>query len=158
MRSSDILYTPLPLYHTAGGVMSIGQALLHGNTTVIRKKFSASAYFNDCIKYKCTVIDIYLIGTFLDRNITNILKYTKNYSFFLQIAQYIGEMCRYILAVPVKPEDKQHTLRMIFGNGLRPQIWRQFVARFNIPQVIEFYGATEGNANIGKRKLNIIYE
>lgn len=118
MRSSDILYTPLPLYHTAGGVMSIGQALLHGNTTVIRKKFSASAYFNDCIKYKCT------------------------------IAQYIGEMCRYILAVPVKPEDKQHTLRMIFGNGLRPQIWRQFVARFNIPQVIEFYGATEGNANI----------
>ncbi|XP_047361366.1 long-chain fatty acid transport protein 4 isoform X1 [Vespa velutina] len=118
MRSSDILYTPLPLYHTAGGIMSIGQALLHGNTTVIRKKFSASAYFNDCVKYKCT------------------------------IAQYIGEMCRYILAVPVKSEDKQHNLRMIFGNGLRPQIWHQFIARFNIPQVIEFYGATEGNANI----------
>lgn len=118
MRTSDILYTPLPLYHTAGGVMSAGQSLLHGNTTVIRKKFSASSYFNDCIKYKCT------------------------------IAQYIGEMCRYILAVPPKPEDKNHNLRMIFGNGLRPQIWRDFVARFNIPQVVEFYGATEGNANI----------
>ncbi|XP_012283173.1 long-chain fatty acid transport protein 4 [Orussus abietinus] len=117
-RSSDRFYTPLPLYHTAGGVMSIGQALLHGGTTVIRKKFSASAYFNDCVKYKCTV------------------------------AQYIGEMCRYILAVPSKPEDTQHQVRVIFGNGLRPQIWKEFVKRFKIPQVAEFYGATEGNANI----------
>jgi solute carrier family 27 fatty acid transporter 1/4 len=31
---------------------------------------------------------------------------------------------------------------------LRPQIWPQFVKRFNIPRVAEFYGATEGNANI----------
>ncbi|XP_008209590.1 long-chain fatty acid transport protein 4 isoform X2 [Nasonia vitripennis] len=116
--SSDKFYTPLPLYHTAGGVMTIGQALLHGATVVIRKKFSASAYFSDCIKYNCTV------------------------------SQYIGEMCRYILAVPPKPEDKKHNIRVIFGNGLRPQIWREFVARFEIPQVCEFYGATEGNANI----------
>lgn len=65
-----------------------------------------------------------------------------------QIAQYIGEMCRYILAVPPKPSDTQHKLRMIFGNGLRPQIWTEFVDRFNIPKVAEFYGATEGNANI----------
>lgn len=53
--SDDIFYTPLPLYHTAGGVMSIGQALLFGSTVVIRKKFSASGYFADCQKYKCTV-------------------------------------------------------------------------------------------------------
>lgn len=38
---------------------------------------------------------------------------------------------------------------MIFGNGLRPQIWTEFVERFKIPKVAEFYGATEGNANIG---------
>ncbi|XP_034186929.1 fatty acid transport protein 1 [Osmia lignaria lignaria] len=117
-KNSDRIYTPLPLYHTAGGVMSIGAALLHGSTVVIRKKFSASAYFTECIKYNCT------------------------------IGQYIGEMCRYILAVPPKPEDKKHNVRMIFGNGLRPQIWPEFVERFNIPQVAEFYGATEGNANI----------
>ncbi|XP_020284862.1 long-chain fatty acid transport protein 4 [Pseudomyrmex gracilis] len=118
LRNSDVVYTPLPLYHTAGGVMAVGQALLHGNTTVIRKKFSASLYFSDCIKYKCTV------------------------------AQYIGEMCRYILAVPQKKEDTEHNVRMIFGNGLRPQIWEEFVKRFNIRKVLEFYGATEGNANI----------
>lgn len=51
----DIFYTPLPLYHTAGGVMSIGQAILFGSTVVIRKKFSASGFFPDCEKYNCTV-------------------------------------------------------------------------------------------------------
>ncbi|XP_067001453.1 long-chain fatty acid transport protein 4 [Anabrus simplex] len=117
-RSNDRFYMALPLYHTAGGVMSIGQALIFGSTVVIRRKFSASQYFPDIRKYDCT------------------------------IAQYIGEMCRYVLAVPPKPEDKEHKLRMIFGNGLRPQIWTQFVNRFNIPRVAEFYGATEGNANI----------
>jgi len=55
LRESDRIYTPLPLYHTAGGIMAVGLALIHGHTTVIRKKFSASAYFADCIKYKCTV-------------------------------------------------------------------------------------------------------
>ncbi|XP_076161043.1 fatty acid transport protein 1 isoform X2 [Ptiloglossa arizonensis] len=117
-KSTDRFYTPLPLYHTAAGAMTVGATLLHGATTVIRKKFSASAYFTDCIKYNCTV------------------------------GQYIGEMCRYILAVPPKPEDKKHNIRLMFGNGLRPQIWPEFVERFNVPQVAEFYGATEGNANI----------
>ncbi|XP_034231074.1 long-chain fatty acid transport protein 4-like isoform X2 [Thrips palmi] len=117
-RNSDRFYCPLPLYHTAGGCMSVGQALLFGSTLVIRKKFSASAYFSDCLKFECTV------------------------------AQYIGEMCRYILSTPAKPEDTQHKIRLMFGNGLRPQIWKEFVDRFNIPAVAEFYGATEGNANI----------
>lgn len=36
----------------------------------------------------------------------------------------------------------------MFGNGLRPQIWEEFIKRFNIQQIAEFYGATEGNANI----------
>lgn len=60
-------------------------------------------------------------------------------------------MCRYVLAVPPNIKDQDHKLRLIFGNGLRPQIWTEFVKRFNIPRVAEFYGATEGNANIGKK-------
>ena len=34
---------------------------------------------------------------------------------------------------------------MIMGNGLKPQTWADFQTRFKIPQVFEFYGATEGN-------------
>lgn len=63
-------------------------------------------------------------------------------------------MCRYVLATPPSDTDKNHSVRLIFGNGLRPQIWPQFVERFKIKRVAEFYGATEGNANIGKNHKN----
>ncbi|XP_055949043.1 long-chain fatty acid transport protein 1-like isoform X2 [Argiope bruennichi] len=118
IQDDDVLYTALPLYHTAGGILSLSQTLLFGNTCGIRSKFSASKFWDDCIKYEATV------------------------------AQYIGELCRYILAQPEKPQDRQHQVRLMFGNGLRPQIWQQFVDRFNIPNIGELYGSTEGNANV----------
>ena len=36
----------------------------------------------------------------------------------------------------------------MFGNGVKPQIWRQFQERFGVSIIGEFYGATEGNCNI----------
>ncbi|PBC31305.1 Long-chain fatty acid transport protein [Apis cerana cerana] len=118
MRQDDILYNPNPLYHTAGGMIGAGFAIVKGVPNVLRTKFSVSAYWTDCIKYNCTA------------------------------AQYIGEMCRYLLSAPPKPEDTAHRLRLMFGNGMRPQIWNEFVKRFNIKRVSEFYGSSEGNANI----------
>ena len=70
--------------------------------------------------------------------------------FVLQVSQYIGEICRYLLAQPARPFDRQHKVRVMFGNGLRPQIWNEFKERFGIKRIAEFYGATEGNANIRK--------
>ena len=64
------------------------------------------------------------------------------------MSQYIGEVARYLLATPKSEADKGHNIRCMFGNGLRAEIWEEFVTRFNIPQIGEFYGATEGNANL----------
>ncbi|EEB19125.1 Long-chain fatty acid transport protein, putative [Pediculus humanus corporis] len=118
LHDDDILYNSLPLYHTSGVIVGAGQSILSGITVVIRKKFSASNFWQDCIKYNCTV------------------------------ACYIGEICRYLLAVPEKSHDKQHKIRLMFGNGLKAQIWEKFVERFQIKQIGEFYGATEGNSNL----------
>ncbi|XP_068624950.1 long-chain fatty acid transport protein 1 [Battus philenor] len=118
LTSQDVIYDPLPLHHTAGGVLGAGQGLVLGCTVVLRKKFSASNYWVDAAKYGCTV------------------------------AQYIGEICRYLLTVPEGPNDRAHCVRVIVGNGLRPQIWQQFVDRFGVKRVLEFYGATEGNSNL----------
>ncbi|KAL0894631.1 hypothetical protein ABMA27_013188 [Loxostege sticticalis] len=118
LNPKDVIYCPMPLYHSAGGCITMGQALIFGCTIVLRKKFSASAYFKDCIKYNATA------------------------------AHYIGEMCRYILATPPSQTDRQHKVRVVYGNGMRQVIWPEFVKRFNIRRVAEFYGATEGNANI----------
>ena len=61
---------------------------------------------------------------------------------------YIGEICRYLLAQPPRPTDAQHCVRMATGNGLRPNIWNEFKTRFNIAEIGEFYGSTEGNITI----------
>jgi len=61
---------------------------------------------------------------------------------------YIGEICRYLLNRPPEPTDGQHRVRRVIGNGLRPEIWDEFVERFRPGRVFEFYGATEGNVNM----------
>uniref|UniRef100_A0A669D4J1 Arachidonate--CoA ligase n=1 Tax=Oreochromis niloticus TaxID=8128 RepID=A0A669D4J1_ORENI len=119
MTSDDVLYDCLPLYHSAGNIVGVGQCLIHGMTVVIRKKFSASRFWDDCVKYNCTIV------------------------------QYIGEICRYLLNQPVRDTERQHRVRMALGNGLRQSIWEEFMNRFNIPQIAEFYGATECNCSLG---------
>lgn len=114
----EIIYTSIPLYHLAGGIMGTSQCLLFNSSMVIKPRFSASQFWPDCIKYKVTC------------------------------AQYIGELCRYLLSQPERPTDKQHKVRIMFGNGIRPQIWTEFKNRFQIKQIGELYGSTEGNANI----------
>uniref|UniRef100_A0AAR5PSH6 Very long-chain fatty acid transport protein n=1 Tax=Dendroctonus ponderosae TaxID=77166 RepID=A0AAR5PSH6_DENPD len=116
LSPNDVLYSPLPLYHASAGVFSAGQALLFGITFVGRKKFSVSNFWPDCQQYKCTV------------------------------ANYIGEVCRYLLAAHKPGTTVQHNVMKMCGNGLRPQIWQQFKDTFSIGQIYEFYGSTEGNA------------
>lgn len=118
MRSDDIVYDCLPLYHSAGNIIGVGQCLIHGLTVVVKKKFSASRFWEDCMKYNCTVV------------------------------QYIGEICRYLLSQPVRPAEKQHKVRLAVGNGLRPSVWEAFMERFGVAQIGEFYGATECNCSI----------
>ena len=64
----------------------------------------------------------------------------------LQVILYIGEICRFLLSQPATQSDTHHRVRLACGNGLRAHIWEEFKNRFNIPQICEFYGATEGNA------------
>ncbi|NXW54669.1 S27A1 protein, partial [Eurystomus gularis] len=66
----------------------------------------------------------------------------------LQIIQYIGEICRYLLNQPVRESESHHRVRLAVGNGLRPTIWEDFTKRFRIKQIGEFYGATECNCSI----------
>ena len=62
--------------------------------------------------------------------------------------QYIGEFCRYLLAQPPSPRDRDHQVRFAVGNGLRPDVWPAFRDRFAVPRIHEFYGSTEGNVTL----------
>jgi acyl-CoA synthetase (AMP-forming)/AMP-acid ligase II len=54
------------------------------------------------------------------------------------------------MAVPPKPEDSRHHIRCMIGNGMRATIWKDFIERFKIKEMIEVYGTTEGNVTLCK--------
>ncbi|XP_019779908.1 long-chain fatty acid transport protein 6 isoform X3 [Tursiops truncatus] len=113
--SNDIIYISLPLYHSAGSLLGIGGCIELGATCVLKKKFSASQFWNDCKKYNVTVF------------------------------QYIGELCRYLCKQPKREGEKDHRVRLAVGNGIRSDVWREFLDRFGNIKMCELYGATEGN-------------
>jgi len=57
---------------------------------------------------------------------------------------YVGETARYLLAAPPHPLERDHILRVAYGNGLRPDVWNKFQERFNIPEIAEFFNSSEG--------------
>ena len=111
---ADRMYDCLPMHHSVGGVVAIGSLLVRGGSVVLRKKFSARDFWDDVVRSQCTLF------------------------------QYIGELCRYLVNTPPAPAEVQHQLRICLGNGLRADVWESFQSRFNIPQIVEFYAASEG--------------
>ena len=124
-QPTDRMYNCLPMYHSIGGVLVPGATLVGGGSVVIREKFSTSQFWSDVIRWDCTIF------------------------------QYIGELCRYLLHAPESPNERNHRIRMACGNGLASEVWDNFKERFQIPQIFEFYAATEGGVSLfnieGKR-------
>jgi len=115
LTATDRLYNCLPMHHSVGGVVAIGAPLVRGGSVAIAPRFSATNFWSDVARWECTVF------------------------------QYIGELCRYLLAAPVSPADKAHSVRVAMGNGLSPEIWQPFLDRFGPLRILEFYASTEGN-------------
>jgi fatty-acyl-CoA synthase len=115
LKGSDTLYSCLPLYHNNALTVAVGSVINSGSTLALGKSFSASRFWDEVIASRATA--------------------------FI----YIGEICRYLLNQPAKPTDRAHKVRVIAGNGLRPEIWDEFTTRFGIARVCEFYAASEGN-------------
>ncbi|HZR75334.1 long-chain-acyl-CoA synthetase [Bradyrhizobium sp.] len=114
----DRMFDCLPLFHSVGGVVAPCSMLAAGGSVVLSEKFSGSSFWHDVVRWDCTLF------------------------------QYIGELCRYLLKAGASEFENRHRLRLACGNGLRGDIWEAFQARFSIPQILEFYAATEGNFSL----------
>jgi acyl-CoA synthetase (AMP-forming)/AMP-acid ligase II len=66
--------------------------------------------------------------------------------------QYVGELCRYLVATPPTQYDKAHACIVANGNGLQKDIWTQFMNKFHIPEIREIYRSTEGIAKFDNFK------
>ncbi len=114
VKPSDTIYIPLPFFHTNAMTVGWPPALYNGAAVALRRKFSASKFLDDVRQF----------------GVTHFV--------------YVGEVCRYLMLQPARPDDNKTTLKYILGNGLRPDIWMPFKKRFGIKKVYEFYGAAEG--------------
>jgi citronellyl-CoA synthetase len=115
MKPNDTMYVPLPFFHTNALALSWPCIFLNGSALAIRRKFSVSNFWDDVRKFNVTAWC------------------------------YIGELCRYLMNQAPKPDDRDNPLTKIIGNGLRPDIWKDFKQRFGISKVFEIYGAAESN-------------
>ena len=115
LTPADRFYCPLPLYHNNALTVSWSSVLCAGATFALAPKFSVSNFWPDVRRHQATVFC------------------------------YIGELCRYLLAAEPSADDRDHAVRAVIGNGLRPDIWDAFKSRFGIERICEFYGASEGN-------------
>ena len=113
----DVFYSPLPLNHVMGLITFCG-AMQVGAQFVLRKKFSASNYWDDVRKHKATV------------------------------GSYIGEIPRYLYNLPPRPDDADNPLRKFVGLGLKAELWEKFKQRFAIEEIYEVYGASEGGTQL----------
>lgn len=112
-KPGDKLYNVLPLYHSNALLLGTGGCIMTRTPMAMRSVFSAKAFWEDVQTYNATAII------------------------------YIGELCRYLLNTPPSEAEVNNPVRVALGNGLRPDVWGPFQKRFNIPEIREFYGATE---------------
>lgn len=115
MGPEDVLYCTLPLYHATGLCVCWGSAIVGASGFAIRRKFSASQFWDDARRFKATTLG------------------------------YVGELCRYLLDQPASEKDRDHSVTKMVGNGLRPGVWAQFKARHGVEHVCELYAASDGN-------------
>ena len=64
------------MHHSVGGVVAIGAPLVFGGSVAIAERFSARGFWDDVARWECTAF------------------------------QYIGELCRYLVAAPSRPRGE----------------------------------------------------
>ncbi|KAL8670119.1 MAG: hypothetical protein Q9168_005328 [Polycauliona sp. 1 TL-2023] len=131
LTGRDRYYTCMPLYHSTAAILGFGTCLLSGTTLVLGHRFSNRTFWPEVRDSQATAI------------------------------QYVGETLRYLLAAPPQKDpttgedlDKSHKVRMAFGNGLRPDVWKKFQDRFRVESIGEFYSATEGSGGLWNLSRN----
>ena len=98
--------------HHGAGVAVVISAVLERITLAMVPRFSASRFWDEARHYRVTHI------------------------------HYLGTVLQMLLKQPVRADDRTHGVRVAWGGGCPPEIWKAFEARFGV-QVREGYGLSE---------------
>lgn len=115
LNKNDVMYVTLPLYHATGIVVCWCGVIAGHATLALRRKFSTSSFWKDVQKFDASAIG------------------------------YVGELCRYLMDAPTSENEQRHRVKKMIGNGMRPNIWDKYKARFGVEEILELYASSEGN-------------
>ncbi len=119
LTDQDVSYLSMPLFHSNAIIAGWAPSLAVGATMALKRKFSASGFLPDCRKVGAT------------------------------FANYVGTPLSYVLAQPVRDDDRDNALIRVFGNEGAPADLARFGTRFGC-EVIDGFGSTEGGISITK--------
>lgn len=117
IQPTDRLYLCLPIYHITGMGPGLCAFMVSGASVVLRRRFSGSQFWPEVQRYQANCF------------------------------VYVGELCRYLATQEICEEELNNPLEKLLGNGLRPDVWDDFKARFGISRICEIYGSSEGNVS-----------
>lgn len=99
-------------YYHVGGAEVLIMAVQHRITLAMIERFSVSRFWSEVRQYGATHI------------------------------HFLGGILALLLKEPPRPDDRDHPVRLAWGGGCPPAIWRAFSDRFGIP-LCDAYGMTE---------------
>jgi long-chain acyl-CoA synthetase len=119
LKPEDRVLCAMPLYHINGQIVTAVAPLVHGGSVVMPRRFSASAYWDLVVRYRCTWINV------------------------------VPTIIAYLLNGPDPREQGLDISRVRFCRSasapLPPDLHRAFERKFGIG-IIETFGMTETNA------------
>ncbi|CAN3130942.1 long-chain-fatty-acid--CoA ligase FadD17 [Mycobacterium sp. smrl_JER01] len=111
---ADTCYLSMPLFHSNAIMAGWAPAVAAGASIALRRKFSASQFFDDVRRFGATY------------------------------ANYVGKPLSYILATPEQPDDADNPLRIAYGNEGAPRDLTRFAERFGVTVVDGFGSSEGG--------------
>lgn len=98
----DVSYNSMPLFHSNAMLGCWAAPLYHGGTFVLARRFSASRFLDDLLRYRVTYFN------------------------------YVGRVLSYILAQPEREEEKLVKLTSVFGTEAPVGDRKEFARRFGV--------------------------
>ena len=98
----DVAYNAMPLFHGNALMGAWGPCLHHGATLAMRRRFSASGFLEDVLRFEATFFN------------------------------YVGRSLAYVLAQPERPEEGRTRLRFGFGTEASTRDREEFLRRYGV--------------------------
>ena len=111
-EGQERLYNPLPLFHVNASILSFYAMLLTGGCQVQTDRFAPPRWWQEVCESRATIV------------------------------HYLGVVVPMLLAQPVSPLERAHSVRLGIGAGVEPQLHAVFEKRFGLP-LVEVWGMTE---------------